>query len=107
MARRLIALALLAALSGCSTLNQYGIGGEPALLCKARDGTAVLDDKVAGGAQWHVSVQRRFRDGDLMCRTMLKGTLAATEAYQAAEDAGIVLVPVPAAPAASAPANAI
>lgn len=52
-------------LSGCSTLNRYGIGGEPLLYC--RKGEAVIDDRIAGPDSARVSVVRRFEDGDGLC----------------------------------------
>jgi len=54
-------------LAGCDTLNSYGVGGEPVLMCKFRDSTAHIDDKLAGPAQAHASVVRRFHDGDVLC----------------------------------------
>jgi hypothetical protein len=62
-----IAALLVQLLPGCSTLNGYGIGGEPVLMCKHRDSTAHIDDKVAGPSDVHASVVRRFRDADSLC----------------------------------------
>jgi uncharacterized protein YceK len=53
-------------LSGCSTLNRYGIGGEPLLYC--RRGEAVIDDRLIGPDTARVSVVRRFTDGDALCK---------------------------------------
>jgi hypothetical protein len=53
-------------LSGCSTLNRYGVGGEPTLYC--RRGEAVIDDRLFGPDTARVSVVRRFADGDALCR---------------------------------------
>jgi uncharacterized protein YceK len=53
-------------LSGCSTLNRYGVGGEPLLYC--RKGEAVIDDRLIGPDTARVSVVRRFADGDALCR---------------------------------------
>ena len=63
---RILILAALA-LAGCGTLNGYGIGGEPVLMCKHRDSTAHIDDKLAGPSDVHASVVRRFRDADSLC----------------------------------------
>lgn len=52
-------------LPGCSTLNDYGIGGKPELQC--RDGRAVLDDRLVGSDEVRLSVVRRFPDGDRLC----------------------------------------
>ena len=70
MIRLLAALALgilVLFLSACSTLHEYGIGGPPRLLC-AKDGTAVLDDRIAGPDAVRVSLVRRFVDGDGLCK---------------------------------------
>jgi len=103
MARRLIvSLAAAAALTlaGCGTIGlDKHVGGEPALLCKARDGTAVLDDKLAGGAQWHLSVNRRFRDGDMMCSLLMQADLNKAELGKAMMDSGVrIIVPADEAP---------
>lgn len=58
-------LLLLALLTGCSTLNEFGIGGEPLLFC--RRGKAVIDDKLIGPDQARLSLVRRFADGDQIC----------------------------------------
>jgi hypothetical protein len=52
-------------LAGCSTLNRYGIGGEPLLYC--RKGQAVIDDRIAGPDQARLAIVRRFKDGDALC----------------------------------------
>jgi hypothetical protein len=57
---------LLLLFSGCSTLNRYGIGGEPLLYC--RKGEAVIDDRLIGPDTARVSVVRRFTDGDALCK---------------------------------------
>lgn len=62
-----IVLAILL-LSGCSTLNRYGIGGPPQLYC--RKGEAVIDDRLAGPDSARVSVVRRFADGDALCKPL-------------------------------------
>lgn len=58
---------LLYLLVGCSALNNAGIGGEPVLMCKYRDGTAYIDDPVVGSDEVHASVARRFADVDALC----------------------------------------
>jgi hypothetical protein len=58
-------IVLLAALSGCSTLNRYGIGGDPKLACVK--GAAFIDDKIAGTDKVRLSVVRRFEDVDAAC----------------------------------------
>jgi hypothetical protein len=63
--KRFIAPLLLTLLAGCSTMNDLGIGGEPLLQC--RKGQATLDDRIAGPDQAHLSLVRRFKDGDLLC----------------------------------------
>lgn len=62
-----IAILLLAAvlLSACTTLNRYGIGGEPLLYCRA--GQAVIDDRIVGPDQSRLAFVRRFKDGDGLC----------------------------------------
>jgi hypothetical protein len=52
-------------LAGCSTLNRYGIGGEPLLYC--RKGQAVIDDRIAGPDQARLAFVRRFKDADALC----------------------------------------
>jgi hypothetical protein len=62
------ALALVSAvllLGGCSTLNRYGIGGDPKLICAK--GAAFIDDKLAGSDRVRLSVVRRFEDVDKAC----------------------------------------
>ena len=73
MIRFLIVLALavlapiaLGLLSGCSTLNKYGIGGPPEQVC--REGKDWIDDRVAGSYDMRVSFMRRFPDGDKSCK---------------------------------------
>lgn len=56
---------VLLAMSGCSTLNSYGIGGPPKLMCSA--GLAEIDDRIAGSDAVRLSVVRRFADGDKLC----------------------------------------
>lgn len=65
MKSAMILAALL--LSGCSTLNEYGIGGEPLIYC--RHGEAVLDDRIAGSDNVRLSVVRRAKDADALCKT--------------------------------------
>jgi hypothetical protein len=62
----LLALALLA-LTGCATVNDLGIGGEPRLMCSFRDGHALIDDKLAGTGNVRASMVRRFEDADSLC----------------------------------------
>jgi hypothetical protein len=71
MRRALQALALglvigiLTLCMGCSTINQYGVGGPPALMCGK--GLAYVDDKLAGSDEVRLSLVRRFTDGDPLC----------------------------------------
>ena len=65
MMKTAITLALALSLAGCDTLNSFGIGGEPALVCAK--GVASIDDRIAGSDRVRVSVVRRFRDGDKLC----------------------------------------
>lgn len=62
----LLAAALL--LGGCSTLERFGIGGEPQVWC--RKGQAVIDDRIAGPDQARLSVVRRLKDADVMCKAV-------------------------------------
>ena len=57
----------LLALSGCSTLAEYGIGGPPRLMC-GTDGLAALDDRIVGPDAARLSLVRRFADGDKLCK---------------------------------------
>lgn len=50
---------------GCSTVNEYGIGGPPVLLCGKS--AAYIDDKLAGSDEVRLSLVRRFKDGDPLC----------------------------------------
>lgn len=59
-------LLLAGSLAGCSTLNEYGVGGEPLLYC--RKGEAVIDDRIIGPDQARLAVVRRFPDGDSICK---------------------------------------
>jgi hypothetical protein len=68
--RPILAVLCIAALAGCSTLNELGIGGEPKLMCSFRDGHAVIDDKLAGSSNVAASVVRRFADGDSLCMAL-------------------------------------
>ena len=61
----LFAALVLWLVTGCSTLNRYGIGGPPRLMCSA-DG-ALLDDRIAGPDAVRLSLVRRFVDGDRLC----------------------------------------
>ena len=63
MKRAILFVALL--LQGCSTLNEYGIGGPAVLQCGR--GLAVLDDRIVGSDNVRLSVVRRFPDGDRLC----------------------------------------
>lgn len=56
---------LMLFLSGCSTLNRYGIGGPPRLVCASH--VASIDDRIAGSDDMHLSLVRRFTDGDTLC----------------------------------------
>lgn len=60
------AVAVGLALTGCSTLNDLGIGGEPLIFC--RKGQAVIDDKIVGSEASRVTVLRRIKDADAVCR---------------------------------------
>lgn len=65
-----IALLLcVALLVGCSTLNEYGIGGVPLIYC--RQGAAVLDDRIVGPDSARLSFVRRLKDGDALCKTQV------------------------------------
>lgn len=100
MTRALFALLFILigpALSGCDTLNSYGIGGEPELVCKYRDGTAAIDDRIAGKDAMHGSMIRRFKDADELCAKLKAAPPPFREPASAA-----VVVPAGAAGAASA-----
>lgn len=71
----------VAALSGCSTLNSYGIGGPPKLACAGS--AAAIDDRIVGSDDMHVSMVRRFADGDALCP---REDLAAAAAAQSERD---------------------
>lgn len=58
-------IGILTLCMGCSTVNEYGIGGPPALLCGK--GAAYIDDKLAGSDAVRLSLVRRFEDGDKLC----------------------------------------
>lgn len=62
-----IILALCLFLPGCSTLADYGIGGPPALMCDQQK-LAVIDDRLVGPDQMRLSLVRRFKDGDSLCK---------------------------------------
>lgn len=68
--KTLATLAMAALLAGCSTLNRYGIGGDPLLMC--RKGEAFIDDKLAGSDAARLSALRRFADADPLCTTTPK-----------------------------------
>lgn len=53
-------------LSGCSTLERYGIGGAPLIFC--RQGVAVIDDRIAGPDSARLSLVRRIKDADALCK---------------------------------------
>ena len=57
-------LSLAALLGGCGSIQ---VGREPKLLCTY--GYAVIDDMIVGSKATHLSVIRRFVDGDLLCLT--------------------------------------
>jgi hypothetical protein len=61
-----IVIGILTLCVGCSTVNSYGIGGPPALLCG--DKRAYIDDKLAGSDEVRLSLVRRFKDGDELCK---------------------------------------
>lgn len=63
---KLILILAAALLAGCSTLNDYGIGGAPMLYC--RGGEAVIDDRIVGPDEARLSFVRRFQDGDALCQ---------------------------------------
>lgn len=53
-------------LSGCSTLERYGIGGAPLIFC--RQEVAVIDDRIAGPDSARLSLVRRIKDADALCK---------------------------------------
>ena len=61
-----IVIGILTLCVGCSTVNSYGIGGPPALLCGSK--RAYIDDKLAGSDEVRLSLVRRFKDGDPLCK---------------------------------------
>lgn len=63
---KLVFVMAAVALSGCSTINNAGIGGAPVLAC-SKSGKAQIDDKLIGSEGVHLSVVRRFQDGDPLC----------------------------------------
>lgn len=63
--RALLAISA-AALAGCETLANYGIGGPPALMC--RKGKAEIDDRLVGPDNARLSIIRRFADADPLCK---------------------------------------
>jgi hypothetical protein len=65
MTRRIALILVGLTLAGCSTLNSYGIGGEPMIYC--RKGQAVIDDRIVGPDGARLSLVRRFADGDALC----------------------------------------
>jgi hypothetical protein len=85
MLRFTLAAVALAALAGCSTLDDYGIGGEPRLMCSYREGHAVIDDKLAGSVRARASVVRRFEDGDSLCAKPAAPVSPAASAASAAK----------------------
>ena len=64
--KRVFLIFYAVALSGCSTLNNLGIGGPPGLLCN-RKGEAVIDDRLFGPDAARLAINRRFADGDPLC----------------------------------------
>ena len=64
---RLAIAALALMLAGCAQLQEYGIGGEPALMCD-RKSQAHIDDRLVGPDQARLSLVRRFKDGDNLCK---------------------------------------
>ena len=66
MTRRTALLILAAALlAGCSTMAEFGIGGDPLVFC--RNGQAFLDDSLLGSDQARLTVMRRLKDADATC----------------------------------------
>jgi hypothetical protein len=76
-------LLILTLLTGCSVLNDYGIGGPPRLACTS--GGAAIDDRIVGSDDMHVSFVRRFVDGDPLCapQDVRKSAAAQAERDQA------------------------
>ena len=62
---RLFVVAFAALLAGCSTLNGYGIGSPPRLVCMY--GEASIDDRLLGSDAVHLSLVRRMEDADAIC----------------------------------------
>lgn len=60
-----LTLLIALAVTGCSTLNDYGIGGAPRLVCTTS--AAAIDDRLLGSDDMHLSLVRRFADGDALC----------------------------------------
>ena len=84
-ARALPALLLaltLPLLAACESLNAFGVGGEPELLCHRRTGQARIDDKLLGPQAAHISVVRRFRDADELCAAPAAKALSSLKAAQ-------------------------
>ncbi len=63
--KRIAILAAALLLPGCSTLNEYGIGGPPGPVW--RGGKAHIEEKVAGSDGVWLTLMRRFHDGDRLC----------------------------------------
>jgi hypothetical protein len=63
---KLLLLLAVLLLSGCSTLNRYGIGGAPLRMCDSA-GRLWIDDRIVGPDGARLSVMRRFADGDALC----------------------------------------
>ena len=66
---KLYILCLCVAISGCDTLNSYGIGGAPQLLCRPGQ-QAVIDDKLLSTESFSLSVIRKFEQGNSLCKTL-------------------------------------
>lgn len=71
-------------MSGCSALNSYGIGGPPRLACAS--GGAAIDDRIVGSDDMHLSMFRRFSDGDPLCKPAVIEDVAPSAAAQAERD---------------------
>ena len=53
-------------LTGCSTLNEFGIGGPPGLIDIS--GKAYIDDRLLGSDENYISLIRRFKAGDALVK---------------------------------------
>lgn len=55
----------LALLTGCTTLNDWGIGGKPTLQCAK--GKAEINDRIAGSDRVSLAMIRQFDDANALC----------------------------------------